>query len=121
MKAAHLASLWSVPDNSRLTAKQFSFRLPIHVAAKLAALEEMYPTRTRTQFVGDLLSAALADLEQGLSVDGPRIATDPDTHEEIFEEVGPILRFRELANKHFAVIEKDLGNDKPGKLYQEDR
>lgn len=118
MKAVHLTALWSVPDNGRLTSKQFSFRLPVHVAAKLAALEEMYPTRTRTQLVGDLLAAALAELEAGLpSVEGRKVGVDPDTHEEIFEEIGQVSRYRELANKHFAAIEKDLGNDKPGKLY----
>lgn len=33
------------------------FRLPMHVAAKLAALNEMCPALSRTQLVGDLLSA----------------------------------------------------------------
>jgi len=41
MKASDLVTVWSAPDNSRLTAKQYSFRLPVHVAAKLAALEEL--------------------------------------------------------------------------------
>lgn len=36
MKASDLVTIWSAPDNSRLTAKQYSFRLPVHVAAKLA-------------------------------------------------------------------------------------
>ena len=57
MKASDLVTVWGAPDNSRLTAKQYSFRLPVHVAAKLAALESLYPTRSRTQLVGDLLTA----------------------------------------------------------------
>ena len=40
----------------------------------------------------------------------------PDTGEEIFEEIGPVVRYRELANKFYTEIEKDLGNPKPGKL-----
>ncbi|RTL28978.1 MAG: hypothetical protein EKK47_15015 [Burkholderiales bacterium] len=59
MKSKDLHSVWSAPDNSRLTAKQYSFRLPVHVAAKLAAMGEMYPNKTRTQIVGDLLSTAI--------------------------------------------------------------
>lgn len=118
MKASDLVTVWGAPDNSRLTTKQFSFRLPVHVAAKLAALEEMYPGRSRTQLVGDLLSAALADVAGTLpSVDGRMIGTDPDTGEEIMEEVGPRGRFWELANKHYEAIEKDLGNENPGRLY----
>jgi hypothetical protein len=42
MSPSDLVTVWSAPDNSRLTPKQFSFRLPTHVAAKLAALEKMF-------------------------------------------------------------------------------
>jgi hypothetical protein len=59
MQPSDLHSVWSMPDNTRLTAKQYSFRLPVHVAAKLAALCELYPNKTRTQIVGDLLATAI--------------------------------------------------------------
>jgi hypothetical protein len=55
-----------MPDNSRLTAKQYSFRLPVHVAAKLAALVEVFPAKSRTQIVGDLLSTASDAAAEGL-------------------------------------------------------
>ena len=85
MKASDLVTVWSAPDNSRLTAKQYSFRLPVHVAAKLAALEEMYPTKSRTQLVGDLLSAAIAEVEKSFpSITGSPVGFHPDTHEELF-------------------------------------
>ena len=48
MKASDLANIWASPDNFRLTSKQSSFRLPVHVAARLAALSEIYPQRTKT-------------------------------------------------------------------------
>ena len=38
MKSADLHKLWGMPDNSRLTPKQLSFRLPVHVAAQINAL-----------------------------------------------------------------------------------
>lgn len=117
MKASDLVTVWSAPDNTRLTAKQFSFRLPTHVAAKLAALEEMYPGRTRTQIVGDLLAAALAEVEGNLpSEQGRVIDVHPDTHEDIHEMIGARATFRDLAQKHYAAIEKELGNEKPGWL-----
>ena len=59
MKASTLHDVWASPDNTRLTPKQFSFRLPIHVAAKIAALCDMYPQKTRTQIIADLLTSAL--------------------------------------------------------------
>ena len=117
MKASDLVTVWSAADNSRLTAKQFSFRLPVHVAAKLAALEEMYPTKSRTQLVGDLLSAAIADVEKALpAVLGRSIGNDPETDEEIFEEIGPFARYQVLANNFYSELEKELGNESPAKL-----
>jgi hypothetical protein len=118
---SHLLDLWSAPDNARLTGKQYSFRLPVHVAAKLGALEELYPHRTRTQIVGDLLAAALADVERAFPrVMGERIANkDPETRQPLFRDVGAGAEFRKLANKHYRDLEKELGN-KAAVLYEED-
>lgn len=118
MKAADLVTVWGAPDNSRLTSKQYSFRLPVHVAAKLAALEELYPTKSRTQLVGDLLSAAIAEVERNLpSFAGESLGRHPDTEEEMFVECGLISRYRYLADNHYEEIEKELGIENPGKLF----
>lgn len=118
MKASDLVTVWSAPDNSRLTTKQYSFRLPVHVAARLAALEELYPTKSRTQLVGDLLSTAIDEVEAKLpSFAGAPAGEHPETGESIYEESGPIARYRILANKHYQEIEKDLGNESPVKLF----
>lgn len=118
MKASDLVTVWGAPDNSRLTAKQYSFRLPVHVAAKLAALEDLYPTRSRTQLVADLLSAAIAEVEKNL----PSYATTPwedvtEDGEQLYEAGGMAADFRRLANQHYEVIERDLGNEDPKKLF----
>lgn len=117
MRASDLVTVWSAADNSRLTAKQFLYRLPVHVAAKLAARAKKYPTKSRTQLVGDLLSAAIADVEKAFpSVSGRSIAHDPDTHEEMFEEIGPFARYQYLAENFYREMENALGNDSPTKL-----
>lgn len=121
MKPSDLHALWSAPDNSRLTVKQSSFRLPVHVAAKLSALCELYPNKTRTQIVGDLLATAIEASVQGLSsVKGrhlDRIEPPGEEPFDIFEEVGTLARFKHLANKHYAELERELGNDEPGLAY----
>lgn len=117
MKASDLANAWGSPDNSRLTSKQSSFRLPVHVAAKLAALSEMYPQKTKTQMVADLLSAALADLEQGLPSFPGKFFTDDEQDGPLFEAIGPAERFRTLTNKHYIELEKELGNESPTPFY----
>ena len=117
MKASDLANLWASPDNTRLTSKQSSFRLPVHVAAKLAALSEIYPQKTKTQMVADLLSAALADLEQGLPAFPGKFFSEDEDGEPLFEAVGPGERFRTLTNKYYMELEKELGNESPAPFY----
>lgn len=117
MKASDLVNVWASPDNSRLTAKQTSFRLPVHVAAKLAALSEMYPQKTKTQMVGDLLSAALADLESGLPSFPGKLFTVDEEAGPLYEVTGPAEQFRTLTNKHYIELEKELGNESPTPFY----
>jgi hypothetical protein len=118
MSPLSLHSLWSAPDNSRVTSRQYSFRLPVHVAAKVEALCEIYPTRTRTQIVGDLLASALQAVEQSFPLaKGKEICRDEDSGEMLYEDAGVGARFRKLANKHYIDIEKELGTEKPEPLY----
>jgi hypothetical protein len=117
MEAKHLTSLWGAPDNSRLTAKQSSFRLPVHVAAKLAALADLYPSKTKTQLVGDLLAAALAEVEKALPGYPGRFFDNDEDGKPMYEEEGPAQRFRDLSNKYYIELEKELGNEEPGELY----
>ena len=61
MKNSELVKVWALPNNSQVTSKQLFFRLPVHVAAKITALSDMFPnkTKTKTEIIGDLLVSAL--------------------------------------------------------------
>ena len=66
MDPKELAREWIGPDRRRLTSKQISIRLPMHVMAKVQALAFMFPGKTRTDYVADLLTAALDRFAEGL-------------------------------------------------------
>lgn len=127
MKTSHLHDLWAGPDNTRLTKQQFSFRLPVHVAAKLAALCDLYPTKNRTQIVADLLTAAIDDLEQHLPQGAGEAIDKADTWfaeqigcavgETIYKLGGPRGQFRDAANAYYRDMEVELGNENPEPLY----
>lgn len=118
MKPNDLISIWSAPDNSRITPKQYSFRLPVDVAARLAALCEVYPSRNRTEIVGDLLRFALLEVEKTIPAeDGRQFGTDPDTDEPLFEVQGLRRAYWQYANKEFAKLERELGNENPKELF----
>lgn len=126
MKSNQLHDLWTSPDNSRLTSKQFSFRLPVHIAAKIAALCEIYPQKNRTQIVADLLTAAIDDLEKHLP-EGVGEPVEERWSEEIGRQLGekePLFylggtrgKFRGSANRHYFELEKELGNESLEALY----
>jgi hypothetical protein len=118
MKAADLAKVWSAPDNSRLTAKQQSFRLPTHVAAKLNALCDVFPNRTKTEIVGDLLASALEEVIEKLPVypTPEKVGPGPDG-EMLYHACGPLVDFQRFANKYFKELEKELGNKDVAALY----
>lgn len=130
MKASNLHDVWASPDNTRLTPKQFSLRLPIHVAAKVAALCDMFPQKSRTQIIADLLTSALDELEQHLPEAVGYPISDEEEHNErmvanhlgqdyvpIFHLGGPRGEFRRLANQHYRDLEQELGNEKPDLLF----
>ncbi|HUW45449.1 MAG TPA: hypothetical protein VMW50_06605 [Dehalococcoidia bacterium] len=132
MKTAHLHDLWDSPDNARLTTKQFSFRLPVHIAAKIGALCEMYPQKNRTQIVADLLAAALDDLEKNLPEELGHLGDEENQYHDRMaaeasnEEYVPYYtlggtrgRFRNIANQHYDELEKELGNEQPTPLYKQ--
>ncbi len=126
MKTEQLHDLWASPDNSRLTTKQFSFRLPVHIAAKIAALCDIYAQKNRTQIVADLLTTAIDELEKNL----PECAGDevePENQKEIARRIGAKgklyylggirRRFHDSANLHYRELEQELGNERPDVLY----
>lgn len=109
MEPKDLIKVWEAPDHSKLTPRQTSLRLPIQVAAKISALCEMYPRKTKTEVIGDLLATALDQFADGLgSVKGKYHGIHPDTQEKIYEEVGPKARFAELTNKYLKELEAEL-------------
>ncbi|MES2491111.1 MAG: hypothetical protein V4607_15095 [Pseudomonadota bacterium] len=110
-KASTLSSVWARPDNTVLMPKQLSVRLPALVAAKIAAICEMYPSVKRHEVINDLLATALEDFELGLDWEGVP-GTEIRTQDGVFDYEqmeGPREDFRWLVVKHTKLIEKELG------------
>lgn len=114
MKTKDLITIWGAPEPPRLAPKQFSIRLPMLVSAKISALCEMYPKKTKTEIIGDLLTTALEQLEYDFpTVNGRPLCDDPETGETIYEDIGIRTSFRRLTEKHLREIENDAGVTDP--------
>jgi hypothetical protein len=92
----------------------------MHVAAKIPALCELYPNKTRTEIVGDLLTTTLVEVEKAFpSYEGRKLAEDPDG-EPIYEELGPVYDFRIATDRYYKELERELGDESARGLYYPD-
>ncbi|HQU15426.1 MAG: type 1 pili tip component [Chromatiales bacterium 21-64-14] len=101
MKVNSLIHRWERASGAPHTRHAYAVRLPIHDAARIAALAEIYPNRTETEIITDLLSAALDELEEALPyVPGSRTVAEDEFGDPLYEDVGPTPRFETLTRKH---------------------
>jgi len=133
MKPEDLTKVWDAPDHSKLSVKQFSIRLPVLTNAKISAFCEMYPGRSKTAIINDLIATALDQVIESLPSKkgrflGPDIDdlnNDPDlqyyidpqssdsTVGGIFEDIGPKGKFLRLTKKHLKQLEKEANIKEP--------
>ena len=117
MKASDLAASWTSHDNKRLTSKQVSIRLPVHIAARVFGLCDMFPNKTRTDIIADLLNSSLEELEKTFS---HRYSEDQEIDVidgmVIYPDIGSYGKYANFVNKHYVELEKELGNENPSNL-----
>ena len=103
MMLKELVALWESHAHGVLTTDTYAVHLLVEDAAKIDALAEMYPKRTKEQLISELLSAALGQLEASFPyVQGPTVVTTDEMGDAIYEDVGPTPRFMALTKKHLA-------------------
>jgi hypothetical protein len=101
MRVKDLVKEWERKAGAPRTAEEYAVRLPLHDAARIHALAEMYPGRRREDIITDLLAAALDDLEAALPyVPGKRVIAQDDHDDPIYEDTGPTPRLTALARKY---------------------
>ena len=111
MQVKKLVELWEQNAAEVRTAKTYEVRLPVHDAAKLAALRDMFPGRSEQDLITDLLSAALDDLEASFPyIQGKRVVAEDEQGDPIYEDVGSTPTFNELTRKHLERIRREMGD-----------
>ncbi len=101
MTLRDLIKTWEKTASSPLTEREYRVRLTLADAAKIAALAEMYPSRSPEQILTELVSAALNELEYALPyVQGEKVSSMDELGDPIYEDVGPTPRFAELTRKY---------------------
>ncbi|WP_018233480.1 hypothetical protein [Thioalkalivibrio thiocyanodenitrificans] len=101
MKVKELLEHWSKQTGGRVTQEEYCMRLSERDAARIAALEQLFPGKDRDVLIGELLSAALDELEAAMPyVPGERVISEDEMGDPIFEDAGLTPRFMELTRRH---------------------
>lgn len=101
MKIRDLAEHWEQSAKGPLTATGHVLHLDVEAAARLAALAEMYPKRRPEELLGELLGAALEELEASFPyVKGQQVIATDEEDNPLYEDVGPTPRFLALSRRY---------------------
>lgn len=108
MPYKQLLDKWSEAPTPLTTVESYSINLPIEDAARLHALEELFPGTDRDNIITDLLSVAFRELEASIPyVAGEKVIREDDHGDPVYEDIGLSPRFMELVRKHQSKIEAD--------------
>ena len=110
MNVKDLIDVWDSETHGELSGEAYGVRLPLETAAKLEALVELFPLRTREQFIAELLGVALDDVVSAFPyVQGDKVIARDEQGDPMFEDVGHTPRYLQLVSKHMEI----LAGDKP--------
>jgi hypothetical protein len=100
MRIAELIQRWSEASHGSTTVRTYTVRLPLRDAARVEALRVMYPNRSESQLMADLIRAALDELEVAMPyVPGSRVIAEDDYGDPIYEDLGPTPQFYSLSHE----------------------
>jgi len=101
MKIRELAQHWEQNDKGRMSPTGHVLHLDVESAARLAALAEMYPRRRPEELLGELLGAALEELETSFPyIQGHQVIATDEEGDPLYEDIGPTPRFLALSRRY---------------------
>ncbi|MBF8776457.1 pilin assembly protein [Pseudomonas fulva] len=113
MKIRELAQHWEQNAAGTLSRTEHVLHLDLESEARLAALIDMYPKRTAEELLGELVGAALEELEASFPyVQGHQVIATDEEGDPLYEDVGPTPRFLALSRQHLHALNEAGGDEK---------
>src|SRR5512133_1564445 len=88
-----------------------SLRLPLGVAARLAAWCELHPQRSRSEWVAELLEAGLAAAERSLPQTVPAADGPADARQPVYLPTGAFAESHGLVPKPHLELEREQDHE----------
>ena len=104
-KVRSLVKNWHENVSTPLTDYEYSVSLPLYAAAKIEALTEMFPSKTKQQIITELLTAALDELEEAFPyIRGDKVIGEDECGDPIYNDAGFTPTLISLTNKYLGKI-----------------
>ena len=101
VKFKALLESWKEKAGPAKTEKTYAVRLPLGDAARLHALADLFPGRAVEDIITDLLHVALDQVAESMPYErGPKVISQDDHGDPVYEDVGMTPRFLDLSRKH---------------------
>ncbi len=92
---------WKQKAGPAKTQNTYAVQLPVADAARLHALAELFPGRPVEDFITDLLHVSLDQIAEAMPYErGPKVISQDDHGDPVYEDAGLTPRFMELARKY---------------------
>jgi hypothetical protein len=96
---------WEADSSARPMVKTVSVQLTAKDYARLQALEELFPVRSKEQMLSELVATALDEIEEAFPyVQGEQVIAEDEFGDPIYADVGLTPRFEELTKKYLAGV-----------------
>lgn len=100
MGLKQLIDRWRTTSEEQRNRNRYEVELPLRDAARLAALNAMYPGRGESRLLAELIGAALDEVERSLPyVPGKRVVAEDELGDPIYEDIGPTPEFSNLTRR----------------------
>lgn len=110
MQIKELLSNWEANYNRKINTKVLKLEVPVELAAKLKALEDLYDSLHMNDIVTELLVSSVNEIEKSLPyIEGNEVITHDEMGDPIYADVGPTPRFLELSRKYLKDIRLQQG------------
>ncbi len=97
---------WSNEVQPSTTAETYAVKLKVQDAARIHALDELFPGIDRERIITDLISAALDEIEAAIPYEASdEIIREDEFGDPVYADAGMTPRFLELVQSHKAALE----------------
>ena len=105
MKIRQLVSYWQGTHNNHSPKVRLHIEIPVHDAARLAALADLFPALKSEEIMAELLHSALDEVQESFPyVTGKKQISEDEQGNPIYEDDGYTPRFLMLVREHLAKL-----------------